>query len=151
MKRQNKGHIKVAVLPTDTRFLSHQYCLDVVVPILEKQIACAGRDLQFTIGTTLGITSLGAATKPPFPASAKQRDFKWSAIGAQEALLAMIFAGHRKWVPTATEYLIPDDSISHFTDCAYWVVVGELRTKQLLPVRTVITVPHVSEPHTVCR
>ena len=150
MKRQNEEHIKVAVLPADTQFLSHQFCLEVLVPMLEKQIACAGRALLFTIGTTLAVTSLGAATKPLLPASTKQREFTWSAIEAEEARLAMIFAGHRGWVPTSTEYVIPDDSISHFTDCAYWVVVGELRATPVLPVRPVITVPHASGPHTVC-
>lgn len=142
MNRSSKEHVKVAMLPTGMQVLSYEYCLEIVVPLLEEQISCSEQDLSLVIGALKNNLSPSAAVRPPLPPSSKYREFEWAAIEAGEAELAMIFAGHRNWVPATNEYLIPDDSISHFSDCAYWIIVGESLTTPVLPIYPVITVPH---------
>lgn len=141
MNRSNEERVKIAVLPSHMQVCPHQYCLDSILPLVRERLGCAEHDFRLVIGTSLKISSSNAAIRPSLPPSANYRDFNWTEIEAREAGLAMIFAGHRDWLPKSTEYVIPDDSISHFADCAYWVVVGELQTAPILPVRPVITVP----------
>lgn len=69
------------------------------------------------------------------PADIKRRTFRWRELARAEALRAMRYAGHEAWVPCLDGYIVPDDGMQQFTDCALWLFVSDRMSWPLLPLR----------------
>jgi glycosyltransferase involved in cell wall biosynthesis len=63
------------------------------------------------------------------------RPFYWKTLGHDQALRAMLYAGHDCWEPKAKEYIVAEDGINNLYDCDLWLIISDRLDKPILPLR----------------
>jgi glycosyltransferase involved in cell wall biosynthesis len=68
------------------------------------------------------------------PKHIARRPYRWRLLKGDAATRAMHYAGHASFVGEG-EYVLPDDGINDFLDCAFWIFVSDRFERPLLPIR----------------
>lgn len=68
------------------------------------------------------------------PPSVVRRPFEWKSLANDEARRALAYAGVDAGLREPT-YMVPDDGVTQFDDCALWVIVSDRLQMPLLPIK----------------